>query len=37
VAGGTVIALTSDHTVDNLPYGATKAALDRLVLAASHE
>jgi 3-oxoacyl-[acyl-carrier protein] reductase len=37
VAGGTVIALTSDHTVDNLPYGATKAALDQLVLAASHE
>ena len=35
--GGSVIALTSDHTVDNLPYGATKAALDRLVLAAAHE
>lgn len=37
VRGGAVIALTSDHTVDNLPYGATKAALDRLVLAAAHE
>ncbi len=36
-AGGSVVALTSDHTVDNLPYGATKAALDRLVLAAAHE
>jgi 3-oxoacyl-[acyl-carrier protein] reductase len=32
-----VVALTSDHTVDNLPYGATKAALDRIVLAAAHE
>ncbi len=35
--GGSVVALTSDHTVGNLPYGATKAALDRLVLAAGHE
>lgn len=35
--GGSVIALTSDHTVHNLPYGATKGALDRLVLAAAHE
>ena len=35
--GGAVIALTSDHTVGNLPYGATKAALDRMVLAAAHE
>jgi 3-oxoacyl-[acyl-carrier protein] reductase len=35
--GGAVIALTSDHTVGNLPYGVTKAALDRLVLAAAHE
>jgi 3-oxoacyl-[acyl-carrier protein] reductase len=35
--GGSVVALTSDHTVGNLPYGATKAALDRLVLAAAHE
>ncbi len=30
--GGAVIALTSDHTVGNLPYGVTKGALDRLVL-----
>ena len=35
--GGNVIALTSDHTAGNLPYGATKGALDRLVLAAAHE
>lgn len=35
--GGSVVALTSDHTVGNLPYGATKAALDRVVLAAAHE
>jgi 3-oxoacyl-[acyl-carrier protein] reductase len=35
--GGTVLALTSDHTVHNLPYGATKGALDRVVLAAAHE
>lgn len=36
-SGGAVIALTSDATVGNVPYGATKAALDRLVLAAAHE
>lgn len=36
-AGGAAVALTSDHTVGNLPYGATKGALDRLVLAAAHE
>lgn len=35
--GGTVVALTSDHTVGNLPYGSTKGALDRVVLAAGHE
>ncbi|MGJ6979184.1 SDR family oxidoreductase [Aestuariimicrobium soli] len=35
--GGPVVALTSDHTVHNLPYGATKGALDRLVLAGTHE
>ncbi len=34
---GRVIALTSDHTVGNLPYGATKGALDRLVIAAARE
>jgi 3-oxoacyl-[acyl-carrier protein] reductase len=35
--GGSVVALTSDHTVGNLPYGVTKGGLDRLVLAAAHE
>ena len=35
--GGRIVALTSDHTVDNLPYGASKAALDRIVTAAAVE
>ena len=34
---GRVVALTSDHVVHNLPYGATKGALDRIVLAAARE
>lgn len=34
---GRIVALTSDHTVGNLPYGASKGALDRIVLAASQE
>jgi 3-oxoacyl-[acyl-carrier protein] reductase len=34
---GRIIALTSDHTVGNLPYGASKGALDRITLAATHE
>ena len=34
---GRVIALTSDHTVGNLPYGASKGALDRITLAAARE
>jgi 3-oxoacyl-[acyl-carrier protein] reductase len=34
---GTVIALTSDHAVHNLPYGASKGALDRIVVAAAVE
>ena len=34
---GRIIALTSDHTVGNLPYGASKAALDRISLAAARE
>lgn len=37
VAVGRVIALTSDHTAHNLPYGASKGALDRLVIAAAEE
>jgi 3-oxoacyl-[acyl-carrier protein] reductase len=36
-AGGRIVALTSDATAGNLPYGATKGALDRLVIAAAHE
>jgi len=36
-AAGRIVALTSDHTVGNLPYGASKGALDRITLAAAHE
>ena len=35
--GGSIVALTSDHTAWNLPYGASKGALDRIVLAAARE
>ncbi len=35
--GGRIVALTSDHTVGNLPYGASKGAMDRIVLAAARE
>ncbi|HEX8495924.1 MAG TPA: SDR family oxidoreductase [Actinomycetales bacterium] len=35
--GGVVVALTSDATTGNLPYGASKGALDRLVIAAARE
>jgi 3-oxoacyl-[acyl-carrier protein] reductase len=34
---GRIIALTSDHTVGNLPYGASKGALDRITIAAAQE
>jgi len=34
---GRIIALTSDATVGNVPYGASKGALDRITLAAAHE
>ncbi|HEY8473473.1 MAG TPA: SDR family oxidoreductase [Natronosporangium sp.] len=34
---GRIIALTSDHTAGNLPYGASKGALDRITLAAAKE
>jgi 3-oxoacyl-[acyl-carrier protein] reductase len=34
---GRVIALTSDATIGNLPYGASKGALDRITIAAAHE
>lgn len=36
-AGGRIVALTSDHTVGNVPYGASKGALDRIVLSAARE
>jgi 3-oxoacyl-[acyl-carrier protein] reductase len=35
--GGAIVALTSDHAPFNLPYGASKGALDRIVLAAARE
>lgn len=35
--GGRIVAFTSDHVVDNLPYGASKGALDRIVIAAARE
>lgn len=35
--GGAIVALTSDHTTGNLPYGASKGALDRIVIAAARE
>jgi 3-oxoacyl-[acyl-carrier protein] reductase len=34
---GRIIALTSDHTAGNVPYGASKGALDRITLAAARE
>jgi 3-oxoacyl-[acyl-carrier protein] reductase len=34
---GRIVAITSDHTAHNLPYGASKGALDRIVLAAADE
>ncbi len=35
--GGRIVAMTSDHTVGNVPYGSTKGALDRVVTAAAVE
>jgi 3-oxoacyl-[acyl-carrier protein] reductase len=35
--GGSIVALTSDHTAFKLPEGASKGALDRVVLAAARE
>jgi 3-oxoacyl-[acyl-carrier protein] reductase len=35
--GGAVVALTSDHATGNLPYGASKGALDRIVISAARE
>jgi 3-oxoacyl-[acyl-carrier protein] reductase len=34
---GAIVALTSDHTTGNLPYGASKGALDRIVISAARE
>lgn len=34
---GRIVALTSNHTTHNLPYGASKGALDRIVIAAAGE
>jgi 3-oxoacyl-[acyl-carrier protein] reductase len=34
---GRIIAFTSDHTVGNVPYGASKGSLDRITLAAARE
>lgn len=34
---GRIIAFTSDHTVGNLPYGASKGALDCFTIAAARE
>ncbi len=37
VGTGRIVAITSDHTAFNLPYGASKGAMDRIVLAAAVE
>lgn len=37
VGTGRIVALTSDAVVGNLPYGASKGALDRIVVAAARE
>jgi 3-oxoacyl-[acyl-carrier protein] reductase len=34
---GRIVSFTSDHTAGNLPYGASKGAMDRIVLAAARE
>lgn len=35
--GGAIVAFTSDATTGNLPYGASKGALDRIVISAARE
>lgn len=35
--GGSIVALTSDATTGNPPYGASKGALDRIVISAARE
>ncbi len=34
---GRIVAITSDHTAGNLPYGASKGAMDRIVIASAQE
>ena len=34
---GRIVSITSDHTAHNLPYGASKGAMDRIVIAAAIE
>jgi 3-oxoacyl-[acyl-carrier protein] reductase len=34
---GRIVALTSDHVAGNVPYGASKGALDRITVAAARE
>jgi 3-oxoacyl-[acyl-carrier protein] reductase len=34
---GRIISITSDHVAGNLPYGASKGAMDRITLAAARE
>lgn len=36
-SGGAIVALTSDATTGNLPYGSSKGALDRIVISAARE
>src|SRR5690625_1829071 len=36
-AGGVILAMTNDHVTGNLPYGASKGALDRIVISAARE
>ena len=37
MGSGRVVALTSDAVVGNLPYGSTKGALDRMIIASARE
>jgi 3-oxoacyl-[acyl-carrier protein] reductase len=34
---GRIVSITSDHTAGNLPYGASKGAMERIVIAAATE
>jgi 3-oxoacyl-[acyl-carrier protein] reductase len=34
---GRILTFTSDHTVGNVPYGASKGGLDRITIAAAQE